>query len=179
EPRRTEILDNEAEIQIEDLIQEEDMVVTISHEGYIKRTPYSTYRAQKRGGKGNRGMDASSDDFINQLFVASTHSFVFFFSDRGRVYVKKVYEVPQAARGAKGRAIVNFIGLGDGERITAITKVVGIQEGLYVMTLTRRGQIKKTPVLDYQNYREKGIIGVRIGDDDKLLTATVTDGTQE
>ncbi len=179
EPRRTEIVDNEAEIQIEDLIQEEDMVVTVSHQGYIKRTPFSTYRAQKRGGKGNRGMDARDDDFINQLFVASTHSFVFFFSDRGRVYVKKVYEVPQAARNAKGRAIVNFIGLGEGERIAAITKVVGFEEGLNVITLTRRGQIKKTPVLDYQNYRDKGLLGVKIADDDQLLTATVTDGTQE
>ncbi len=179
EPRRTEILDNEAEIQIEDLIQEEDMVVTVSHQGYIKRTPFSTYKAQKRGGKGNRGMDARGDDFINQLFVASTHSFVFFFSDRGRVYVKKVYEVPQAARNAKGRAIVNFIGVQEGERIAAITKVVGFEEGLFVITLTRRGQIKKTPVLDYQNYRDKGIIGVKIAEDDQLLTATVTDGGQE
>lgn len=179
EPRRTEILDNEAEIQIEDLIQEEDMVVTVSHQGYIKRTPFSTYKAQKRGGKGNRGMDARDDDFINQLFVSSTHSFVFFFSDRGKLYVKKVYEVPQAARNAKGRAIVNFIGLEEGERIAAITKVVGFEEGLFVITLTRRGQIKKTSVLDYQNYREKGIIGVKIADDDQLLTATVTDGGQE
>jgi len=179
QPRRTEILDNEAEILIEDLIQEEDMVVTISHQGYIKRTPYSTYKAQKRGGKGNRGMEARDDDFINQLFVSSTHSFVFFFSDRGKLYVKKVYEVPQAARNAKGRAIVNFIGLEEGERIAAITKVVGFEEGLFVITLTRGGQIKKTPVLDYQNYRDKGIIGVKIADDDKLLTATVTDGSQE
>ncbi|HEY6722513.1 MAG TPA: DNA gyrase subunit A [Polyangiaceae bacterium] len=179
EPRRTEILDNEAEIQIEDLIQEEEMVVTISHEGYIKRTPLSTYKAQKRGGKGNRGMDARDDDFINQLFAASTHAFVFFFSDRGKLYVKKVYEVPQAARSAKGRAIVNFIGLEEGERIAAITKVEGFEEGLFVITLTRGGQIKKTPVLDYQNYRDKGIIGVKIADDDQLLTATVTDGSKE
>jgi len=179
EPRRTEILDNEAEIQIEDLIQEEDMVVTISHEGYIKRTPFSTYKAQKRGGKGSSGMDARDDDFINQLFVSSTHAYVFFFSDRGKLYVKKVYEVPQAARNAKGRAIVNFIGLEEGERIAAITKVVGFEEGLFVITLTRGGQIKKTPVLDYQNFRDKGIIGVKIADDDKLLTAAVTDGTKE
>jgi len=179
EPRRTEILDNEAEIQIEDLIQEEEMVVTISHEGYIKRTPLSAYKAQNRGGKGNRGMEARDDDFINQLFVSSTHSFVFFFSDRGKLYVKKVYEVPQAARNAKGRAIVNFIGLEEGERIAAITKVEGFEEGLFIVTLTRGGQIKKTPVLDYQNFRDKGIIGVKIADDDKLLTATVTDGSKE
>jgi DNA gyrase subunit A len=176
--RRTEIIDDEAEIQIEDLIQQEDMVVTISHEGYIKRTPVSTYKAQKRGGKGNRGMEARDDDFVNQLFIASTHSFVFFFSNRGKVYVKKVYEIPQAARSAKGRAIVNFIELGS-EKIAAITPVAGFTAGLFVTTITRGGQIKKTEVTDYENYREKGIIGVKIADDDTLLTATVTDGQQE
>ncbi len=179
EPRRTEIVDNEAEIQIEDLIQEEQMVVTISHEGYIKRTPLSTYRAQKRGGKGNRGMGAREDDFITQLFSGSTHSFVFFFSNRGKVYVKKVYEVPQATRSGKGRAIVNFVGMEAGDRVSAITPVAGFNEGLFVLTLTRSGQIKKTSVVDYQNFREKGIIGVKVNDDDQLLAAAVTDGTRE
>ncbi len=177
--RRTEILEDEAEIQVEDLIQEEQMVVTISHKGYIKRTPLTTYRAQKRGGKGNRGMDARDDDFVNQLFICSTHSFVFFFTDRGKVFVKKVYTIPQAARNAKGRAIVNFVGLEDGEKIAAITPVEGFNEGLFVTTLTRRGQIKKTSVLDYSNYREKGIIGVKLADDDQLLGAAVTDGESE
>jgi DNA gyrase subunit A len=179
EDRRTEIVDNDAEILLEDLIQEEQMVVTISHEGYIKRTPLSTYRAQKRGGKGNRGMDARSDDFVTQLFSCSTHSFVFFFSDRGKVYVKKVYEVPQALRNARGRAIVNFVGMEENERIAAITPVAGFNDGLFVTTVTRGGQIKKTSVLDYQNYREKGIIGVKIADDDKLFGAAVTDGSSE
>ncbi len=178
-PRRTEIVDNEAEILIEDLIQEEDMVVTISHHGYIKRTALSEYRAQKRGGKGNRGVDARDDDFVNMLFVASTHSFVFFFSDRGKVYVKKVYEIPVGARVAKGRAIVNFIGMEENERVRAITPVPGFDEGVFVTTLTKRGQIKKTAIADYQNYREKGIIGVKIADDDQLLSALVTDGTRE
>ena len=159
--RRTDIVEDEAEIQIEDLIQEEDMVVTISHQGYIKRTPLTTYKAQKRGGKGNRGMEARDDDFVNQLFIASTHSYVFFFSDRGKVWVKKVYEIPQAARTAKGRAIVNFIELGTDERIVAIAPVRGFEENLYVTTLTQGGQIKKTSVLEYQNYRASGIIGVR------------------
>jgi len=179
EDRRTEIVESDAEIQIEDLIQEEDMVVTISHSGYIKRTPASTYKAQRRGGKGNRGMEAREDDFINQLFVASTHSFVFFFSNRGKVYVKKVYEVPQAARNAKGRAIINFIELDEGEKIAAITPVRAFEAGLFVTTITRGGQIKKTEVLEYENYRDKGIIGVKIADDDQLLTATVTDGKAE
>ncbi|HEX5098253.1 MAG TPA: DNA gyrase subunit A, partial [Polyangiaceae bacterium] len=179
EARRTEIVEDEAEIQVEDLIQEEDMVVTISHEGYIKRTAVSDYKAQKRGGKGNRGMEARDDDFVNQLFIASTHSFVFFFSNRGKVYVKKVYEIPQAARSAKGRAIVNFIEFDEGEKIAAITPVTGFTAGLFVTTLTRGGQIKKTEVTEYENYREKGIIGVKIADDDQLLTATMTDGNQE
>jgi DNA gyrase subunit A len=177
--RRTEIIEDEAEIQIEDLIQEEDMVVTISHSGYIKRTPVSVYKAQKRGGKGNRGMAAADDDFVNQLFVSSTHSFVFFFSDRGKVYVKKVFEIPQAERSAKGRAIVNFIGLEQGERVAAITSVRGFEESLFVLTLTRKGQVKKTSVLEYQNYRDKGIIGVKIAEDDQLFTAAVTDGSRE
>jgi DNA gyrase subunit A len=177
--RRTEIVDDEADIQIEDLIQEEDMVVTISHEGYIKRTPYSTYRAQKRGGKGNRGMEARDDDFVNQLFVASTHSYVFFFSNRGKVWVKKVYDLPLAARTAKGRAIINFIELGTDERVAAIANVKEFSESIFVTTLTRGGQIKKTAVVEYQNYRTSGIIGVKIADDDQLLTAVVTDGTRD
>jgi DNA gyrase subunit A len=179
EPRRTEIVDSESEIQLEDLIQEEDMVVTISHSGYIKRTPVSTYKAQRRGGKGTQGMEARDDDFVNQLFIASTHSFVFFFSNRGKLYVKKVYEVPQAARNAKGRAIVNFIELEQGEKVAAITPVASFEDGSFVTTITRGGQIKKTEVIEYENYRDKGIIGVKIADDDQLLTAAVTDGTAE
>ncbi len=177
--RRTEIIEDESEIQIEDLIQEEQMAVTISHEGYIKRTALSTYKAQKRGGKGNRGMDARTDDFVSQLFVCSTHSYVFFFSDRGKVYVKKVFEVPEAARNGKGRAIVNFVGLESDERVRAIAPVEGFNDGLFVTTLTKRGQIKKTAITDYQNFREKGIIGVKIADDDQLLAAAVTDGSRE
>src|SRR6188472_3988449 len=146
EARRTEIVEDEAEIQVEDLIQEEDMVVTISHEGYIKRTAVSTYKAQRRGGKGNRGMEAADDDFVNQLFIASTHTFVFFFSNKGKVYVKKVYEIPLAGRNAKGRAIVNFIELDEGEKVAAITPVKAFEEGPFVTTLTRGGQIKKTAV---------------------------------
>jgi DNA gyrase subunit A len=178
-PRRTEIIDDEAEIQIEDLIQEEDMVVTISHQGYIKRTSYSDYRAQKRGGKGNRGMEARDDDFVNQLFVANTHSYVFFFSNRGKVWVKKVFELPQATRTAKGRAIINFIELGPDERVAAIANVKEFSESIFITTITRGGQIKKTCVNEYENYRQSGIIGVKIADDDQLLTAVVTDGTRD
>jgi DNA gyrase subunit A len=178
-PRRTDILESEGEIQVEDLIQEEEMVVTISHQGYIKRTSLEEYKAQRRGGKGNVGMEARDDDFINQLFIESTHSYVFFFTDRGKVFVKKVYEIPQAARNGKGRALVNFISLEQGERVAAIAPVPEIREGLFVTTLTRKGQIKKTSVIEYENYRASGIIGVKIADDDQLLTARVTDGSAE
>ncbi len=177
--RRTEIVPNEAEIQVEDLIQEEDMVVTISHGGYVKRTPVSEYRAQRRGGKGKIGMEARDEDWVSQLFVASTHTFVFFFSDKGKVYVKKVYEIPSAPRNAKGRAIVNFVGLEQGEKVAAITPVPGFDPGRFVVTLTRRGQIKKTELSDYENYREKGIIGVKIEDGDQLHSAVITDGSRE
>jgi DNA gyrase subunit A len=179
EPRRTEIVATEAEINMEDLVQEEDMVVTISHAGYIKRTPSTTYRAQRRGGKGKVGMEAREEDFVNQLFVASTHAYVFFFSDRGKVYVKKVFEIPAAARNAKGRAIVNFVGIEPGEKIAAITPVMEMKEQTFVVTLTKRGQIKKTEVTEYENFREKGIIGVKIEDGDQLLGAAITDGTRD
>jgi DNA gyrase subunit A len=177
--RRTEILENEAEITEEDLVQEEDMVVTISHAGYIKRTSPTQYRAQKRGGKGKVGMEARDEDWVTQLFVASTHSYVFFFSDRGKVYVKKVFEIPLAARTSKGRAIVNLVGMESGEKIAAIAMVPKIEEGKFVVTLTKRGQIKKTELTEYENFREKGIIGVKIEGDDQLLSAALTDGTRE
>jgi DNA gyrase subunit A len=177
--RRTEIVPNEAEIQVEDLIQEEDMVVTISHAGYVKRTPVSEYRAQRRGGKGKIGMEARDEDWISQLFVASTHTFVFFFSDKGKVFVKKVYEIPSAPRNAKGRAMVNFVGLEQGEKVAAITPVPGFEPGKFVVTLTKRGVIKKTELSEYENYREKGIIGVKIEDGDQLHSAAITDSTRE
>ncbi|MGD0523734.1 MAG: DNA gyrase subunit A [Polyangiaceae bacterium] len=177
--RRTEIVDNDAEIQEEDLIAQEDMVVTISHAGYIKRTTPKDYRAQKRGGKGRIGMEAREEDWVTQLFVASTHAYVFFFSDKGKVYVKKVFEIPQAGRTSKGRAIVNFIGMEPGEKIQAIVEVPKIESGKFVVTLTKKGQIKKTEVTEYENFREKGIIGLKVDDGDMLLNAALTDGTRD
>ncbi len=184
--RRTEIVPTEAELLKEDLIQEEDMVVTISHAGYVKRTAASTYRAQKRGGKGKVGMEARDEDWVSQLFVASTHSYVFFFSDKGKVYVKKVYEIPEGARNAKGRAIVNFVGMEAGEKVAAITPVPGLGKGVdgfpenvFVVTVTKQGQIKKTALHEYDNYRDKGIIGVKIEEGDQLHSAALTDGERE
>jgi DNA gyrase subunit A len=177
--RRTEIVATEAEITQEDLIQEEDMIVTVSHAGYIKRTSPSSYRAQKRGGRGRIGMEAREEDWVTQLFVASTHAYVFFFSDKGKVYVKKVYEIPLALRTAKGRAIVNLVGMEPGEKVAAIVEVPKVEKGKYVVTLTRRGQIKKTELDEYENFREKGIIGVKVEENDQLLSAVLTDGTRE
>jgi DNA gyrase subunit A len=124
-------------------------------------------------------MEAREEDWVTQLFVASTHAYVFFFSDRGKVYVKKVYEIPVATRTSKGRAIVNFVGMEPGEKVAAIVEVPKIETGKYVVTVTRRGQIKKTEVAEYENFREKGIIGVKIEDGDMLLGAALTDGTRE
>jgi DNA gyrase subunit A len=177
--RRTEIVENEADILDEDLIQEEDMVVTISHAGYIKRTSPKDYRAQKRGGKGRIGMEARDEDWVTQLFVASTHAYVFFFDATGKVYVKKVYEIPLAARTSKGRAIVNFIGMDPGEKVAAIVAVPKIEKGQFVVTVTKKGQIKKTEVDEYENFREKGIIGVKVDEGDTLLNAALTDGTRD
>jgi DNA gyrase subunit A len=124
-------------------------------------------------------MEARDEDWVNQLFVASTHAYVFFFSDRGKVYVKKVYEIPLAARNAKGRAIVNFVGMEQGEKIAAIVEVPKIEAGRFIVTLTKGGTIKKTELTDYENFREKGIIGVKIEGDDQLLSAALTDGTRQ
>jgi len=124
-------------------------------------------------------MEAREEDWVTQLFVASTHAYVFFFSDRGKVYVKKVFEIPIAPRTAKGRAIVNFVGMEPGEGVAAIVEIPKIEKGHFVVTVTRAGQIKKTELDEYENFREKGIIGVKIEDGDKLLSAAVTDGTRE
>jgi DNA gyrase subunit A len=175
--RRTEIVESDAEILDEDLIQEEDMVVTISHAGYIKRTSPKDYRAQRRGGRGRIGMEAREEDWVTQLFVASTHAFIFCFSENGKVYVKKVYEIPLAARTSKGRAIVNFIGMEAGEKIAAIAFVPKIEKGKFVVTLTHGGTIKKTELDEYENFRERGIIGVKIDEGDQLLYAAITDGS--
>jgi DNA gyrase subunit A len=177
--RRTEIVASEADIADEDLIQEEDMIVTISHAGYIKRTSPSAWRAQRRGGKGKLGMEAREEDWVTQLFVASTHAYVFIFTDKGKVFVKKVFEIPIAPRTAKGRAIVNFVGMEPGEKVAAIVEVPKIEANKFLVTLTKRGIIKKTEITEYENFRQKGIIGVKVEDGDQLLAAVLTDGTRE
>ncbi|NMC71640.1 MAG: DNA gyrase subunit A [Myxococcales bacterium] len=175
--RRTEIVADAGDIDLEDIIQREDMVVTISHQGFIKRNAAHQYRAQRRGGRGVTGMDVREEDFVRDLFVASTHDHVLFFSDRGRVYAKKVYDIPEGGRAAKGRAIVNFVGMEPDEKVAAILPVGEFAEGRFVVTATRKGYVKKTSLLEYASAaRQKGIVGLVLDEDDQLVGATLTHG---
>ncbi len=179
DPRRTEIVDETAELSVEDLITEEDMVVTISNEGYIKRNAVSLYRAQRRGGKGKTAMTTKDEDFVTQLMVASTHDYLLFFSDRGRVFRKKVYEIPQAGRAARGKALVNLLPVEKGERISATLAIREFDDGHYIVMATKNGVIKKTPLSDFKNIRANGIIAIKIDDDDDLISVQVSNGEQD
>jgi DNA gyrase subunit A len=177
--RRTEIVAAEGDISIEDLVSDEDVVVTISHAGYIKRTPASEYRAQGRGGRGKRAMETRDEDFVEQIFVANNHAYVLFFNTRGIVYLKKVYEIPEASRASKGRAIVNFVGMEQGDRIASILPIKEWKEGDDLITCTRGGTVKRTSLSAYQNIRQTGIIGVALAPEDTLLAARVCNEKQE
>jgi len=177
--RRTQIVYSAEEFGIEDLIADEEMVITITHTGYIKRLPISTYRRQRRGGRGVTGMTTKEEDFVEHLFVASTHSYILFLTNTGRCYWLKVYEIPQGGRAARGRPIVNLLQVRPEERIAAIVPVKAFEESLYLVSASRRGQIKKTPLSDYGHPRRDGIIAMNITDGDELIEAKVTDGTQE
>ena len=175
--RRTEILEETGEITIEDIIAEEDMVVTITHGGYIKRTPTSQFRIQKRGGKGKTGMTPKEEDFVSNLFVASTHSHILFFTDMGKAYALKVYDIPQAGRAARGKAIVNILNISQGENITAFLPVREFTEGRYIVMATSKGVIKKTNLMAFSNIRAGGLIALTLDSGDGLISARLTDGT--
>ncbi len=177
--RRTELLEDMADLDAEDLIAEEDMVVTVSHQGYIKRNPISLYRAQRRGGKGLTGVKPKEEDFIEHLFVASSHDYFLFFTNKGRVYWKKVHEIPEAGRMSKGKAIINLLNLQKGERVATILPVRNFEEGKYVVMATKKGLVKKTELTAYSNPRSIGTIGVKIRDDDELITVRVSSGDQD
>jgi len=177
--RRTEIVLNPEEIGVEDLIVEEDMVVTVSHHGYVKRNPVTLYRSQRRGGRGKVGMGTKEDDFVERIFVASTHSYVLCFTSTGRVHWLKVHEIPQAGRAAKGKAIVNLIGIGNHEWITAVLPVKEFMEGKFVFFTTKRGIVKKTELLAYSRPRAGGIIAISLDEGDELIGVKLTDGTQD
>ncbi len=177
--RRSEIELNATELDTEDLITPTDMVVTLSHGGYVKSQPLSEYRSQKRGGRGKQATTMKENDWIDQLFIANTHDFLLCFSDRGRIYWLKVWEVPQGSRGSRGRPIVNMFPLADGEKITVVLPVKEFSEDHYVFMATSRGTVKKTPLSDFSNPRKAGIIAVDLDEGDFLIGADLTDGKHD
>ncbi len=177
--RRTQIVKEEAEISLEDLIAEEEVIVTISHTGYIKRNAVSLYRAQRRGGKGRIGMGIKDEDFVENLFVASTHDSLLFFTDAGKVYWLKVHEIPEAGRAAKGKALVNLLALSGSQKVTATLPVKEYREDRYVVMATKNGLIKKTELSAYSNPRQGGIIALGLEEGDKLIGVQLTDGQRE
>ena len=175
--RKTDILDEEGEFNIEDLIADENMVVTVSNEGYIKRLPVSTYRKQKRGGRGVSGMDTKEEDFVKDLFIASAHQYMLFFTNMGRVYWRKVHELPKMSRTARGRAMVNLLSLAGDETVTAFLAVRDLhEEDKFVFMVTRKGTVKKTALKAYSNPRANGIIALDIDKGDELMDVQLTSG---
>ncbi|MFH0786348.1 MAG: DNA gyrase subunit A [Pseudomonadota bacterium] len=177
--RRTEIIEDTTEIKLEDLIVEEDMAVTISHGGYIKRNPISLYRSQRRGGRGITGMETKEDDFVEHLFVASTHYYFLFFTNLGRLYWLKVHEIPQAGRLARGKAMVNVLNLQSQEKVATTLPIRSFEEGKSVIMVTRKGMIKKTDLMSFSRPRSGGIIATTIQEGDELIAADVTHGAQD
>jgi DNA gyrase subunit A len=177
--RRTEIQDAAEEFTVEDLIAEEDMVITISHAGYIKRLSVSMYRRQNRGGRGVIGIETKEEDFAEHLFVASTHEYILFFSNKGRCYWIKVHEIPSGGRLAKGKPIINMVTLTEGEKITAFCRVRAFEPDKFIVMATKNGTVKKTPLDSFSNPRKAGINAANLPDDDELIEAAITDGSFE
>ncbi len=178
--RRSEIIDRTAEISLEDTIEDAEMVVTVSHSGYIKRSAVDLYRAQRRGGKGKTGMKTKEEDFVEQLFIASTKDYLLFFTDMGRVYRIKVYEIPEGGRTTKGKAVVNLVNVQDGEKVTTILPVKDLnREDLFLFMATKNGVVKKTPLVEYVNIRTSGINAVNLDEGDKLIAVALTDGGRD
>ena len=177
--RRTQIVARSEEISIEDMIVDEEMAVTISHEGYIKRNPVTLYRAQRRGGKGKIGTTTKEEDFVEYLIIASMHSYILFFTTTGKVYWVKVHELPQASRAAKGKPIVNLLNLEQGERVSAFLSVREFVEGRFIVFATKKGAVKKTDLMLYSNPRASGIRAIGLEDGDEVIGVRLTDGEQE
>ena len=179
EDRRTEIIAKTQEISIEDMIAEEDMVITVSHSGYVKRSPLSVYRKQKRGGKGRKGMQTREEDFVNHLFIASTHAYIMIFTNRGKVYWLKVHEIPAVGAAGKGKAIVNLVAMRPEEKLAAVCAVKEFPEDRFVLMATRKGTIKKTPLSSFKNPNARGLIAIAIDADDELIVAAITEGDSQ
>jgi DNA gyrase subunit A len=177
--RRTQIVDESAELQLEDLIADEQVAVTVSHQGYLKRTPISIYRQQRRGGTGRMGMKTREEDFVAQLIVDSTHAFLLCFTNTGRVYWLKVYEIPDVGAAGKGKSMQSLLDLQQGENVRAILPVRDLEEeGKFIFFTTQKGTVKKTPLKDFSNVMSRGIIAIGIDEDDELVAARITDGSQ-
>jgi len=176
--RKTEIVEDIGEITIEDLITEEEMVITLSHTGYIKRNPLSAYRSQRRGGKGSTGMETKEEDFVEQLFIGSTHDYLLFFTNFGRLYWMKIYQIPEAGRTAKGKALINLLQLSEGERFSTALPVRDFKDG-YLVMFTKNGTVKKTALTAYSNPRSKGIIAISLDDKDELIAVRRTTGNND
>ena len=174
--RKTQIKAAEGEIEVEDLIKEEQTVVTLTHFGYIKRMPIDTYKSQRRGGKGITGLSTREEDFVKQIFTASTHDTILFFSNKGKLYKLKGYEIPEAGRTAKGTAIVNLLSLDAGEKISAVIPIQNFAEGKYLLMGTKNGLIKKTALKEYDSSRKNGLQGITLKEDDELISVKLTDG---
>ncbi|MFC4778359.1 DNA gyrase subunit A [Paenibacillus sp. GCM10023252] len=177
--RRTELTVSDEEILDEDLIPREDVIISITHTGYVKRLPVTTYRSQKRGGKGVIGMDTKDDDFVEHLFVSNTHHYLLFFTDKGKVYRLKAYEIPDLSRTARGTPIINLIQIEQGETVNAVIPVQAFDSDQYLFFATRNGVVKKTPLDDYANIRKVGLIAISLREDDDLIGVKLTDGNQE
>src|SRR5208337_818179 len=177
--RRTVIEDEAAEIKLEDLIADEQVAVTVSHGGYLKRTPVSTYRMQRRGGTGRTGMKTRDEDFVEHLFIASTHAYILIFTNTGRVYWLKVYEIPDISAAGKGKHVGNLVGLQPGETVRTMLAVRNLEEaGRFIFFATRNGTVKKTEVKDFSHVMSRGIIAINIEPGDELVAASLTDGNQ-
>ncbi len=174
--RKTKIVAAEGEIDLEDLIKEEQCVVALTHFGYIKRMPIDTYRSQRRGGKGITGMSTREDDFVKQIFTTSTHDMILFFTNKGKLYRLRGYEVPEAGRTARGTAIVNLLSLDPGEKVSAVIPIQNFADGKYLLMATKNGLIKKTALKEYESSRKTGLQGITLKDDDELIAVRLTDG---
>jgi DNA gyrase subunit A len=177
--RRTEITLGADQIEDEDLIPREDVIITITHTGYIKRLPVTTYRSQKRGGKGVIGMETKENDFVEHLFVSNTHQYLMFFTNKGKAYRLKAYEIPELGRTARGTPIINLIQIEQDETINAVIPIEDFQSGKNLFFATKKGIVKKTPLEEYANIRKGGLIAIHLREDDDLIGVKLTDGNQE
>jgi DNA gyrase subunit A len=177
--RRTEIIEASGDVEIEDLIADEDMVITMTHAGYIKRSPLTTYRTQGRGGRGVLGMDSKDDDFVESLFVASAHSYILFFTNAGRCYWLKVYRIPEANRQSRGKPIVNLLSLRPDETIAAFVPVKEFDDTHFIVTVTEKGVVNKQPLNSYDNVRRDGINAVNLDEGDRMIDCKLTNGNND